>query len=44
MDVYAKQKQRFRKHTCDYQRGYGSEKGEIRGIGLTNTIHSGQNK
>ena len=31
-------------NTCYYQRGEGSGEGEIRDTGLTNTIHSGQNK
>ena len=39
MNVYAKQKQnhRCRKQTCSYQRGEGSEEGQIRGMLLTNT-------
>ena len=39
MNVYAKQKQtnRHRKQTCGYQRGEGWRKGQIKGMGLTDT-------
>ena len=37
MNVYAKQKQtqRYRKQSCDYQRGKERGKEQIRGMGLT---------
>jgi len=38
MNVHAKQTQtpRYGKWTCGYQRGEGSEEGQIKGMGLTN--------
>ena len=41
MNVYAKQKQtyRHRNQTCGYQRGEGREKGQMRGMELTDTNH-----
>ena len=35
---------RYRKQTCGYQRGEGKGKGQIRGIGLTDTDYYMQNR